>query len=409
MDYDRDIGLALEAIRAARIKAQNTSRFSTLRDRVEQGLIDSGELAATSPPTIPSPHPTRTPGRAMVQETEQLSAHEITFIEAQATTPPPRATPTDTLHVPEIEERDDDFDRRSVVDDISSMPAIGGPISPTREREQRARAEQRRSLLMLGVLAGLALLGIGIGVLIATSFDPGSGSESEPERARLEIDTTATPTPPEPKPTPAPSNHAPAPTLGLATRELGGAIELAEISTHDTSSGQLGANAARSIIETSGEIGDELAINAEPSEARAAPIPKKQVPTKRPARARSAKPSAPARQGTDPSSSAPVSKGDIPGGSRLTRRQVQDTITSYKRNVQTCAQRRNKGDLSGTMWVKLHITPGGEVTSASVTSKSPDFRGSQVSDCVIAVVRGMKFPRAAQPTPIAGYPFVIRP
>ena len=88
---------------------------------------------------------------------------------------------------------------------------------------------------------------------------------------------------------------------------------------------------------------------------------------------------------------------------------MQDTITSYKRNVQTCAQRRNKGDLSGTMWVKLHITPGGEVTSASVTSKSPDFRGSQVSDCVIAVVRGMKFPRAAQPTPIAGYPFVIRP
>lgn len=90
---------------------------------------------------------------------------------------------------------------------------------------------------------------------------------------------------------------------------------------------------------------------------------------------------------------------------KLGRTVVQNTIKKYNSKAKSCGKSSNSGNLSGSVSVKFNIAPSGKISSASITSSN--FKGTDVGNCVLKVVRGMKFPAAKESTPISKYPFFI--
>ena len=96
---------------------------------------------------------------------------------------------------------------------------------------------------------------------------------------------------------------------------------------------------------------------------------------------------------------------DKPSKKKLGKSDVQNTVRKYNSRVKTCGKSSNSGNLSGKVWIKFDIKPAGSVSGASITSS--DFKGTDVGNCVLKVVRGMKFPSAQESTSINKYPFFI--
>lgn len=107
--------------------------------------------------------------------------------------------------------------------------------------------------------------------------------------------------------------------------------------------------------------------------------------------------------------------GDGDGGSpsnsklpkQLSKPQVQSTIKKYNSRIKTCGSSSNSGKLSGTVWVAINIASSGKVSSAEITSSSANFKGTDLGNCVLTVVRAIKFPEAQEGLDISKYPFII--
>jgi predicted Zn finger-like uncharacterized protein len=91
---------------------------------------------------------------------------------------------------------------------------------------------------------------------------------------------------------------------------------------------------------------------------------------------------------------------------KLSKSDVQNTINKYAARVDDCASSSNKGALKGTMFVKFSVEPSGAVSDPTVDSAN--FKGTDVGECVIKVVKSMKFPASQQGIPSIKYPFILR-
>jgi len=107
----------------------------------------------------------------------------------------------------------------------------------------------------------------------------------------------------------------------------------------------------------------------------------------------------------DKKDETPSSDSKLP--KQLTKPQVQSSIRKYNSRIQKCGASSNSGKLSGTIWVAINIAPSGKVSSASITSTSSNFKGTDLGTCVIGVVRAIKFPAAQEGLEISKYPFII--
>lgn len=93
---------------------------------------------------------------------------------------------------------------------------------------------------------------------------------------------------------------------------------------------------------------------------------------------------------------------------KLSKSDVQSTIRKYNGRIGACAKTRNSGKLSGTVNVKFTVSASGKVSGATLHSSSSKFKGTDVGNCVVGVVRAMKFPASQSNTPISKYPFILR-
>lgn len=93
---------------------------------------------------------------------------------------------------------------------------------------------------------------------------------------------------------------------------------------------------------------------------------------------------------------------------KLSKSDVQGTIRKYNGRIGACAKTRNSGGLSGTVNVKFTVSSSGKVTGAALHPSSSKFKGTDVGNCVVGVVRAMKFPASQANTPISKYPFILR-
>ena len=92
---------------------------------------------------------------------------------------------------------------------------------------------------------------------------------------------------------------------------------------------------------------------------------------------------------------------------QLSKPQVQSTIKKYNSRIKACGSSSNSGKLSGTVWVAINIAPSGKVSSANITSSSSSFKGTDLGNCVLGIVRAIKFPEAQEGLDISKYPFII--
>lgn len=105
---------------------------------------------------------------------------------------------------------------------------------------------------------------------------------------------------------------------------------------------------------------------------------------------------------------AGLTKIDLTINEMLTKPQVQGTIRKYNGRISACARGSNEGGLKGTIWVTMTIHEDGSVPNATIIEKSAKFRGTDVGDCIVKVVRGMEFPQAQRSLDISQYPFMLR-
>ena len=99
-------------------------------------------------------------------------------------------------------------------------------------------------------------------------------------------------------------------------------------------------------------------------------------------------------------------KGNIP--EKLSKAQVQQTIRKYNGRISTCARQHSEDSPKGTVWVSIDIHEDGTVSNTEIIGKSAKFRGTDVGDCILGVVRKMDFPEARESLSISQYPFVLR-
>lgn len=92
---------------------------------------------------------------------------------------------------------------------------------------------------------------------------------------------------------------------------------------------------------------------------------------------------------------------------KLSKPQVQGTFSKYAGRVSSCSKDKNSGGLSGTLWVRLKIEPNGSVSSSDVDSKSAKFKGTDVGNCVVGVVKSMKFPASKSDLSFS-YPMILK-
>lgn len=92
---------------------------------------------------------------------------------------------------------------------------------------------------------------------------------------------------------------------------------------------------------------------------------------------------------------------------QLSKPQVQSTIKKYNSRIKACGSSSNSGKLSGTVWVAINIAPSGKVSSANITNSSSSFKGTDLGNCVLGIVRAIKFPEAQEGLDISKYPFII--
>jgi predicted Zn finger-like uncharacterized protein len=91
---------------------------------------------------------------------------------------------------------------------------------------------------------------------------------------------------------------------------------------------------------------------------------------------------------------------------KLSRSDVQNTIAKYTTRVDSCANSSNKGSLKGTMFLKMLVKPDGSVSNVEVDT--PNFKGTDVGDCVAKVAQSMKFPASEAGIPSLRYPFILK-
>ena len=108
---------------------------------------------------------------------------------------------------------------------------------------------------------------------------------------------------------------------------------------------------------------------------------------------------------TKSSSSSSASDAPAPSKKKLGKADVQGTVRKYNSRVKSCATKSNSGNLKGKVWVAFTVAPSGKVSSASIASSN--FKGTDVGNCVLKVVRSMKFPAAKESTTISKYPFFL--
>ena len=101
-------------------------------------------------------------------------------------------------------------------------------------------------------------------------------------------------------------------------------------------------------------------------------------------------------------------KDAAPAGSGLTQAQIARVVMSRMGAFQACYEIATAHDptLKGNVGVSFSISPGGSVSSASITGSS--LSNPRVEGCILRAFNRLQFPTADKPTN-AGFPFAFRP
>ena len=101
-------------------------------------------------------------------------------------------------------------------------------------------------------------------------------------------------------------------------------------------------------------------------------------------------------------------KDAAPPGSGLTQAQISRVVMSRMGAFQACYEIATAHDptLKGNVGVSFSISPGGSVSSASITGSS--LSNPRVEGCILRAFNRLQFPTADKPTN-AGFPFAFRP
>lgn len=87
---------------------------------------------------------------------------------------------------------------------------------------------------------------------------------------------------------------------------------------------------------------------------------------------------------------------------------IKNTIAKYNGRVGDCAKNHNSGKLTGVVWVALNVAGSGNVSSATVASKTAgNLKSSDVASCVARTAKGIKFPASKEGATFT-YPFFLR-
>jgi hypothetical protein len=97
-----------------------------------------------------------------------------------------------------------------------------------------------------------------------------------------------------------------------------------------------------------------------------------------------------------------------PAGQGLSPEQVRRVVYSRQGSFQACFEIASARDptLKGSVGVSFSISPGGSVSSASITNSS--LNNARVEGCILRAFNRLQFPTADKPTG-ASFPFVFKP
>jgi hypothetical protein len=87
-------------------------------------------------------------------------------------------------------------------------------------------------------------------------------------------------------------------------------------------------------------------------------------------------------------------KDPTPSSSVKQKRSKSDITNTFRKYAGRFKSCPNSGGLKAPVYIRMRIAPGGNVTKATVDSKSSTFKGTDIGSCAVKVARSMKFPAA---------------
>jgi hypothetical protein len=92
----------------------------------------------------------------------------------------------------------------------------------------------------------------------------------------------------------------------------------------------------------------------------------------------------------------------------LDKEQVIRTINEHQHQIQACYERALIGSpgLSGKVTFEWTVDPAGKVSKAF--EKSSTMGSPKVSECILAIIRKMRFPKPEGGSVVISFPFMFR-
>ena len=100
-----------------------------------------------------------------------------------------------------------------------------------------------------------------------------------------------------------------------------------------------------------------------------------------------------------------VTDSNVP--TKLNKKSVQKVIRKHYSKIRNCYENKNSGNLGGTIKIKFVIQRSGKVKSNAKISTTK-FKGKDVGNCVLGVVKGMTFGKFSGDPITINYPFVLQ-
>lgn len=113
-----------------------------------------------------------------------------------------------------------------------------------------------------------------------------------------------------------------------------------------------------------------------------------------------------------PSADAPAPSGDAKGLETRTMDVIRKLVMDNRKAARKCYEdaRKDLKDLKGDVTIHFVLDPEGNVKSAELNQERSTLKSPAVVDCVIGVIKGIKFPKSSRAMETStNYPFNFTP